>query len=257
MSTRDPPRKYRIYPAYCFRASPTYNAWVKLTVADVQALRSEPEFKAQRIYFHLNHPIRYVRLVGVVVAIDDINAKYTVLTIDDGSGATVEVKIIRLTPEVYDPVESPSNTVLDNVEVISRLGAFEVTVDHHPLDIGTVIKAKCTLSEFRGQKQLELKRVWIVPTTDEEVRAWAETAAFKRDVLSIPWHIDSTLHKKIKKEEKADRRKADENERLRSEHNLKQRIRRKARDEYNMKRNVRLEARRRKEEIIMNAGALI
>jgi hypothetical protein len=44
MSTHSPARPYRLYPAYYFGASPTYDAWVKLTIADVQALRSEPEF---------------------------------------------------------------------------------------------------------------------------------------------------------------------------------------------------------------------
>ncbi len=34
-----------IYPAYCFPASPTYDVWVKLTAADVHALREEPGFE--------------------------------------------------------------------------------------------------------------------------------------------------------------------------------------------------------------------
>jgi hypothetical protein len=44
MSTHPPARPYRLYPAYYYSASPTYDAWVKLTIADVQALRSEREF---------------------------------------------------------------------------------------------------------------------------------------------------------------------------------------------------------------------
>jgi hypothetical protein len=44
MSTHLPARPYRLYPAYYYSASPTYDAWVKLTIADVQALRSEREF---------------------------------------------------------------------------------------------------------------------------------------------------------------------------------------------------------------------
>jgi hypothetical protein len=44
MSTHPPVHSWRLYPAYCFRESPTYDAWVKLTVADVHALRSEPAF---------------------------------------------------------------------------------------------------------------------------------------------------------------------------------------------------------------------
>ncbi|KAF2468644.1 uncharacterized protein BDR25DRAFT_290439 [Lindgomyces ingoldianus] len=257
MSTHQSAAKYRIYPAYCFTASPTYNVWVKLTAADVQALRTEPQYRSQHIYFNLNYPIRYVCIVGTVVAIDDINLKYTVLTIDDGSGATVEVKIVRLTPDIYNSVESPSNTTIGNVNVIVRTGCFEVTVDHQQVDIGSVIKAKCTISEFRGMKQLEIKRVWIVPTTNEEVQAWAETAAFKREVLSKPWHLTSAEHKKIKKEIKRERRKNQEYERLKVEHEARRGEQKKAWEEYMEKREARLEARRRKEEVMMNAGALI
>jgi hypothetical protein len=218
----------------------------------------------QRIYFYLNHPIRYVRVVGVVVAIDDINVKYTVLTLDDGSGATIECKIVRLAAEFYNSVESASNTMIENVNVISHLGIFEVTVDHEHIDIGTVIKAKGTISEFRGKKQLELKRVWLVRTTNEEVKAWAETAAYKREVLSVPWHISSAGHKKIKNDIKVEKKKTQEyeklkakQEQLRAEHEAKRLEHRKARQEYLAKHEAKLEARRPKEEAMMNAGALV
>ena len=210
----------------------------------------------QRIYFHLNHPIRYIRLVGVVVAIDDINQKYTVLTIDDGSGQNIELKIVRLTPDLYNSVKSPSNTMIDNVNVISQLGVFEVMVDRQPLDIGTIIKAKCTINEFRGLKQLEMKRVWVVTDTNEEAQAWAETAAFRQEVLATPWHISSTEHKRITKEIKNEQKRAHEYERLKAEHAAKKKEHMKAREEYLVKREVKSEARRRVEEVMMNAGAL-
>ncbi|KAF2258020.1 hypothetical protein CC78DRAFT_526948 [Lojkania enalia] len=257
MSTHQSAPSYRLFPAYCFRASPTYNTWVKLTAADIQALRTEPDFQSQNIYFYLNHPIRYVCLVGVVVAIDDINMKYTVLTIDDGSGATVEVKIVRLTPDVYNPVESSSNTAIDNVHVISRYGIFEIMVNEARLAIGSVIKAKCTISEFRNQKQLELKRVWVLFTTDEEAKAWTKAAVFKREVLSIPWQLSSVEHKKITKEIKVEREKAKKHERLKADHEARRKEYRKAKEESMAKQEVKLESRRRKEEIMMNAGALI
>ncbi|XP_014557171.1 hypothetical protein COCVIDRAFT_37283 [Bipolaris victoriae FI3] len=257
MSTLRPTRLYRLYPAYCFGASPTFNTWVKLTVADVHALRSEKDFEGQRIYFYHNHPIRYVRIVGVVVAIDDINLKYTVLTIDDGSGAIIELKIVREIPAEKNPVDTSSPTEIENVEVVSRLGVFDVTVDKQPLDIGSVLKAKCTISEFRGIKQLELKRVSLVTTTDEEARAWAETAAFKQNVLAKPWHISSTEHKKIKHDIKTEKKQQREYERRKAEYEVKKEEHRLAREAYYEQREKKLEARRRKEEVVMNAGALI
>lgn len=44
MSTHPSTKEYRLYPAFCFQASPTFNDWVKITAADVQQLRKEPEF---------------------------------------------------------------------------------------------------------------------------------------------------------------------------------------------------------------------
>lgn len=87
----------QIYPASYFTKAPTYKKWVKLTAADVQNLRQEPSFEGQSIYFHLNHPIEYVYLIGPIVAIDHVTTKYntyfTTLEIDDGSGSVIEVKI--------------------------------------------------------------------------------------------------------------------------------------------------------------------
>lgn len=192
-----------------------------------------------------------------MVAIDDINLKYTVLTLDDGSGSTIELKIVRVPPTEKDPVDTSSRTTIENVEIISRLGIFEVMVDKQPLDIGSVLKAKCTISEFRGIKQLELKRVSVVTTTNEEAQAWAETAAFHKKVLAKPWHISSSEHKKIKHDIKVEKKRTQEYERRKAEYEIKKEEHRLAREAYHEHREKKLEARRRKEEVLMNAGALI
>jgi hypothetical protein len=158
---------------------------------------------------------------------------------------------------MYKPVKSPSNTTIDNVNVISQLGVFEVMVDQQPLDVGTVIKVKGIISEFWGLKQLEIKRVWVVTDTNEEAQAWAETAAFKQEVLTAPWHISSTEHKKITHEIKKEQKRNQEYERLKGEHAAKKNEHMKAREEYLAKREAKSEARRRIEEVMMNAGALI
>ncbi|OCK78360.1 hypothetical protein K432DRAFT_302162 [Lepidopterella palustris CBS 459.81] len=257
MTTLPSISSHPIYPAYCFRVSPTYNAWVKLTIADVHTLRAEHGYEGQNIYWHLNHPIRFVRLVGVIVAIDDINAKYTILTLDDSSGATIEVKITRLPTNISTLVECPSNTTVSNVHVAIRRGVFEVEVDGQNLDIGTVIKAKCTIAEFRGNKQLELKRVSVVRSTDEEVRAWAETARFRKDVLEKSWVLSERDQKQIKKELKMQWKKEKEHQRLKAEHDARRLERNRTRDEKTALSEQKAERRRKKEEVIMNTGALI
>lgn len=220
-------------------------------------MRPDVERLVPYTYFYLNHPIRYIYLVGVVVAIDDINLRYTTLTLDDGSGATLEIKIKRLLPEIYNPVDSPSNTEVDNLNVLAGLGRFDVTVNDQTVDIGTIVKVKGTISEFRGFKQLELKRIWIVSTTNEEAKFWEALAAFKKDVLGRPWHLSKTEGKNIKKELKIERKRAREHDRQKAVHEARKQEQRQARAEYMAQREAKYEMRRRKEDIMMNAGALI
>lgn len=208
-------------------------------------------------YFFLNHPIRYIYLVGVVVAINEINLRYTTLTLDDGSGDTLEVKIKRLLPELFNPVDSPSNTEVDNLDVLSGLGRFDITVDGQIVDIGTVIKAKGTISEFRGIKQLDLKRIWVESTTDEEAKFWKALATFKKNILGKPWHLSKAEGERIRKELKLEQKKTREYERQKAIHEVKKMEQRKARAVYMAQKEAKYEMRRRKEEIIMNVGALI
>lgn len=208
------------------------------------------------MYFHLNHPIRYVCVVGVIVAIDDINVKYSVLTIDDGSGANIELKIVRVPPGVSNPAGSSSITRIANVNVISQFGLFDIMIDDQRVDVGTVIKAKGTISEFRGVKQMDLNRVWIVTTTNDEAHAWSETASFKQNTLSVPWHLSSTDGKRIKSDIRAERKKLhDYNGRV-AEYEAKKRNKGEVRAVQLAQRQAKLEIHRQREEAIMNAGAL-
>lgn len=118
------------------------------------------------------------------------------------------------------------------------------------LDIGTVVKAKGTITEFREIKQLDLKRIWVVSTTVEEAQAWAETAAFKQNVLSKPWHITPAEGRQIKTNLKLDKKKLQDYDRRKAEHEAKKEAQRREKEKV-------LERQRRKEEVMMNAGALI
>jgi len=198
-----------------------------------------------------------VRVVGVVVAIDDINVRYSALTLDDGSGATVELKIVRNSPEEQGSKDPISTTTIRNVNVISQFGVFEIAVDNRNLDIGTVLKAKGTISEFRGVKQLELKRVQIVSSTDEEAQAWAETAAFKSTVLSIPWRVTSAQHSEIQAKIKADKKRAKEYDKRIRDYQAKRAEYEAKKAAHERQKELKREVRRRKEEAMMNAGSLI
>ncbi|KAI9658886.1 MAG: hypothetical protein M1821_001846 [Bathelium mastoideum] len=214
--------KAYIYPAWCFSASPTYNIWVKLTAAEVHKLQpAKGDFEGQKLYFWVNHPIRFVRLVGSIVAIDDIHPKYTILTIDDGSGATLCAKVVRRPlpdDEPDHPVDRPDNTEVRDLNIVARPGVFELVLGAADvLDVGAVVKVKGTLEEFRGVKQLVLKRIVRVRTTDEEARAWAELAAFRTTVLATPWRLSEQEIQRLRADRAAQRRQDEERGRQEAE----------------------------------------
>ena len=172
------------YKAWCFDLSPTYNTWARLTAADVHALREREGFEGTvpnmleksksktritgqtpSIYFHLNHPIRWVRLVGVVVAFDVFDYRY-IMVLDDSSGENIEVTCGREKEQSADvKLETQQRKV---AKIDSKMGksAMGNTVDLNGVDVGTVVKVKGTVGSFRGMKQVQLERLgkqWCTP----------------------------------------------------------------------------------------------
>ncbi|KAH0366792.1 hypothetical protein KCU65_g5060, partial [Aureobasidium melanogenum] len=247
-----------IHNAKYFFASPTYDKWVKLSAADVHALREVPGFEGQNVYFHLNHPIRFVYLVAPVVAIQEIlHTKYLILTLDDSSGSCIDIKIERNDPAKVDP-DSTSNTTISNLDIDTPFdGPTEIKVDGQVVDIATVLKVKCTIGSFRGVKQLELKRCNVIRDTTEEVATWEAMALFKRDVLAKPWMLsavdqatlDAQLQQEALREQEEERRerRSQRAHQRREEHRAEKR---RAREEE--KEQKRLAAERK-----FNQGALI
>lgn len=191
------------------------------------------------------------------MAIDDINTKYTVLTIDDGSGAVLELKIVRIVPAELNAVDTSSNTTISNLDIISRPGTFDVIIDGQTIEIGTIVKAKGTVSEFRSIKQLDLKRIQVIASTNEEAKAWAETAEYKKKYLSVPWRLTVADHTRIKNKIRFIEEQENEYRKRKADHEAKRAERYRARATYLAERDVRLESRRRKEEIMMNSGSLL
>jgi hypothetical protein len=274
MSRRSAP----IYPAYAFNESRTWFNWVKLTAVDVHGLREEPGFQGdttcfkkfhnisnigskicagQNIYFHLNHPIRYVCLTGLILSIDDKFNKYTLLELDDGSGVVITVKITRLPSDPSSSIDRPSNTTVSNVDVITEQGRYDVLVDKAALDIGTVIKVKGTISMFRNVRQLELKRIWIVRSTAEEIAEWEEGAKFKREVLNQPWVLSKERLRDLQQAELGKRLKREETERMEQKKHRYEAAKAAKRAERRKEHDERKEAKRKQQENVINEGALI
>jgi hypothetical protein len=204
----------------------------------------------QHIFFHLNHPIRFIGIVAPIIAIDNIGEKYGLLTLDDGSGATIVAKLNLLDKEVASQNNCPSNTIIPNVNYKASLGSFDVEVDGAIISIGTVIKAKCTVEVFRGDIQLVLKRATVAKSTAEEVRSWKEMARWKRNVLSQPWILTSAELKSYEKLESV------RLQRLQRE-DVSRRQQQKKRKAESWVNQDKRETKRRMREAAMNEGALI
>ena len=165
------------------------------------------------------------------------NTRFTLLEIDDGSGASIEIKVTyKTTPRPSSQAHSKlavgnpathadSDQASDNesaeseneesaVDPLAHASAdprarallttrvFETTVEQltvksgprgtelllgdEAIDVGTVLKIKGTLQQWRGAFQLNLRRAFIVRSLDEEVRVWNEYAEFVGEVLSKP-----------------------------------------------------------------------
>lgn len=149
-----------------------------------------------------------------------------------------------------------SNTCVQNLHVDSSIGRFDMFVDGVELDVCTTIKAKCTIENYKGLRQLVLKRINIIKDTNEEAAAWKALAQFRRDVLYKPW----VLRKEDM--EAVDKKRADEERGLQEQQKRyraamrKREARRAEREEKKVLHEERVEARRRAAEKKMNAGAL-
>jgi hypothetical protein len=160
-----------------------------------------------------------------------------------------------LAPEIAESVDCPSNTTVSNLNIVEGLGRYDVVVDGTVLDVGVVIKVKCTIGEFRGVKQLDLKRIWTVRSTEEEAREWGEIAKW-RNVLDGPWVLSSKQLRELEVGEATERRRRRDAERVRQEKERARAEKRARWKEKMVKSEEKAERTRRKEEVMMNAGAL-
>ncbi|KAG8623536.1 hypothetical protein KVT40_008512 [Elsinoe batatas] len=188
-----------IPPAKYFGASPTFNQWCKLSIADaVHSLHEARGFEGQNILFHLNHPIQYAYLVGVIVSIDATSTGPTMITLDDGSGVCIDMVVKR-----DKSSDEPGTTLTEKVTMgfssgpLNMVDPSKLFLDGTTLQPGMVVKAKGTFSSFRGIRQVELKRLALIKDTAEEMAAWEAEARFKREVLARPWVLTEEERREI------------------------------------------------------------
>ena len=188
------------YPAYCFRASPTYFAWVKLTASDIHnALHTRRGFEGQSVYFYLNHPIQFVYLVGIVVSYEDIHEKRWLLILDDSSGATIEVTCPKLARKADgdEQVKAGAELLAPGAEVCTEEQARAHTLTS--IDVGSIIKVKGKVGTFRDTRQIQLERIAVVTDTNAEIHFWEQRTKLKVEVLSKPWIVSLVEQRRLLK----------------------------------------------------------
>ncbi|KAK0125602.1 hypothetical protein ONS95_000390 [Cadophora gregata] len=217
-----------IYPDYCHSLSPTIGKWCPLLATDVQRLRTVGMFCDERALYHFdNHPVKWVRITGVVVAVDEFKGK-KVFTVDDSSGMCIECTAVAPPP----PPATDAPTLPSHLNQIASLMAVQTTHDSKhadnknrvrgvdnekekektaaskgkesgkvvpsvqspavpwdQVDVGTVVKIKGKVGSWWDAIQLEVIKIEVLRCTDQEVRCWNEVMTFKRDVLSKSWVV--------------------------------------------------------------------
>ncbi|KAK2074664.1 hypothetical protein P8C59_008852 [Phyllachora maydis] len=183
---------FEIYPQYCFKLSPTLGRWCYFQAADVQALQSLPGFEGQGFYFHLNHPVKWVRIAGVVVGVDEYPGRH-IYTVDDGSGATIEC-VVRVAPRP----QAEQLGGMDAAQAAERLrqageaakaAADKVSIDA-TIDVGHVLQVQGLVKVFRDVKQVEATKVVHLLSTEQEVEFWTRLHRFRGDIIGRPWTLD-------------------------------------------------------------------
>lgn len=161
--------------------------------------------------YHLdNHPIKWVRVTGVVVSTDQLPRK-RIYVVDDSSGMNIECTAVAPAPlPVLDAPARPSQPkplaslpAAPGPRAPTRPDSAREKAGHHDappsiqrpvvpweeVEVGSVVKVKGRVSERWNTIQIEAIKVEVMRCSDHEVRCWNEVMAFKRDVLGRPWVV--------------------------------------------------------------------
>jgi hypothetical protein len=215
----------------------------------------------KEVFYHLNHPITWVRLTGVIVGIDEWPER-RIVTLDDSSGICIDcmcavpawmraeeakqkamlieaqlsnlpankaagapnqaprppsasVGSRKIAPEQKGNVKGAGNeqekSNMKAEDNMKRKGKGNGSVETTPsplnpqipwpcLDTGIVVKVKGQIIEYRGVKQVNVIKMDILKSTEQEVKCWNEVGRFQRDILAKPWFVSSEDEERCRRE---------------------------------------------------------
>lgn len=159
----------------------------------------------QDLYFHGNHPIKWVRVVGIVVAVDEYGPR-RIYTVDDSSGATIECAVDLPRP---DTTKSGSTLAQQQqpackdaqaaTEATSLTGTRQPNIDGD-VDVGHILDVRGSIRVFRHAKQVRVDTIIHMRSTEQEVRFWNKLTRFREDVLDLPWVLDRKEVRRCRRE---------------------------------------------------------
>ncbi|KAF9892133.1 hypothetical protein FE257_002539 [Aspergillus nanangensis] len=230
-----------------------------MAAADVHRLKRRPGLAVdQSTFFYHNHPISFVSLVGIIVGRTDVPRR-TILTLDDSSGATIEIAVLKAPDPVADTygINGPTTTThggppakAQKQQRASHIAATPGTdLDISPLIPGAVVQVKGTLSMFRGTMQLQLERWAMVRDTNAEMLFLDQRSRYLVEVLSSPWRLSKEEIEQLEVD-------ADEEEEKMEEEQARMRRRLRKRAEREEKDAQRIQKSWEREENIRSAEAI-
>jgi hypothetical protein len=128
-----------------------------------------------------------------------------VYTLDDSSGVCIECTCPAPLPPksaTLPPAAPLTVIVTKNEPAEQKTEGPTVTNPKIPwdeVDVGVVVKIKGGIRDFRGERQVEIIKVEVLKSTDQEVRCWDEVLAFRREILSVPWVVSAEMEEKYKR----------------------------------------------------------
>lgn len=161
-------------------------------------LTKPPSSPGQNVFFHRNHPIQWVRVSGIVTAIDEFAGRRA-YTIDDGSGATMECHVL-----LSEVAKSSDAITLETKPNASAAPAKIIVMT--PINTGDIIDVKGTIRVYRDMKQIKAEKMVLVRTTEQEVQFWEKVVKLRREVLDRPWVLDPRVVRRCRKEEEGEQR---------------------------------------------------
>lgn len=166
--------------------------------------------------------MKWVRIVGVVVAVEDFKTR-RLYTIDDSSGTGIVAVVTGKYVSTYSYGAKESNSLRANgkdipqqrdalkEQAVATEGAH-IEFPYNGVDVGAVVYIKGSLTTFAEEKQVKVEKLVHVQSTTEEVVLWEKRNKFYTDVLAKPWVLSSELvqmcrRQAEKSEERAEKRK--------------------------------------------------